>query len=49
MARQIRGWDVLAGGGEYQLRESAVSYKPLFRPEKIDIGPKNAYFWDINL
>ncbi|HMK66082.1 MAG TPA: transposase, partial [Thermodesulfobacteriota bacterium] len=42
------GRDVQEGEVGYQLRESAASYKPLFRPEKVDIGPKNAYLWDIS-
>ena len=39
------GRDVLERERGYQLRESVTSYNPLFRPEKVDIGPKNAYFW----
>jgi putative transposase len=42
------GRDVLEGEGGYQLRESATSYKALLVPEKVEIGAKNAQFWDIN-
>jgi putative transposase len=42
------GRDVQEREGGFELRESAASYKPLFRPKKVDIGPKNAYFWDIS-
>jgi hypothetical protein len=38
------------GGGmkASRLWESVASYKALFRPKKGFIGPKNAYFWEIN-
>jgi len=33
----------------YQLREGPARYNALFEAEKADIGPENAYFWNINL
>lgn len=33
----------------YQLREPANSYMSRFETKKGDIGPENAYFWDINI
>jgi putative transposase len=41
------GRDIKAGDGAYQLRESAAPYGAHFMAEKSDIGPENAYFWDI--
>ena len=39
---------VIDNGGGQQFREGAASYKALFGPEKLDIGPENSYLWDIN-
>ena len=36
-------------GDSYQLREPAALYKADFGAKKRDIGPKNAYFWDVNI
>jgi hypothetical protein len=32
----------------YQVREGRAAHNALFAAEKRDIGPQNAYFWDIN-
>jgi putative transposase len=45
---KAKGRDVIAGGEGYYLREEAAPYRTLFRAEKDDIGPDNAYFWDVN-
>ena len=45
---KAKGRDVIEGDGGYQLREEAAPYMTLFKPEKDDIDPENAYFWDIN-
>ena len=42
------GREIQEGEGGFQLRESAASYKALLGPKKVDIGPKNDYFWNIN-
>jgi len=36
------------GDEGYHLREEAAPYMALFKAEKCDIDPENAYFWDIN-
>jgi len=45
---KAKGRDVIEGGEGYNLREEAASYMAHFRAEKDDIGPENAYFWDVN-
>ena len=45
---KAKGRDVIEGGEGYNLREEAAPYRALFRIEKEDIGPQNAYFWDTN-
>jgi putative transposase len=45
---KAKGRDVIEGVGRYQLREEAATYMTLFRAEKDDIDPENAYFWDVN-
>ena len=39
---------MIEGGEGHHLREEAAPYMALFRAEKDDIGPENAYFWDVN-
>jgi hypothetical protein len=43
-----KGRDIVEGTEGYQVREGPVTYNALFGAEKRDIGPQNAYFWDIN-
>ena len=45
---KAKGRDVIEGVEGYHLREEAAPYMALFRAEKDDIGPENAYFWDVN-
>ena len=45
---KAKGRVVMEGGEEYHLREEATPYTALFRPEKNDIGPENAYFCDVS-
>jgi len=45
---KAKGRDVIEAGEGYHLREQAGPYRTLFRAEKDDIGPENAYFWDVN-
>ena len=45
---KAKGRDVIEGGEGYNLREEAAPYMAHFRAEKDDIGPENAYFWDVN-
>lgn len=44
---KVKGRDVIEGVEGYHLREEAASYTTLLRAEKDDIGPKNAYIWDV--
>ncbi len=46
-ASRAKGRDVIEGTEECQVRETPGTYNPFFRPKKKDIGPENAYFWDI--
>ena len=46
---KAKGRDITEGVGGYQLREEAAPYMTLFKPEKDDIDPENAYFWDENI
>ena len=41
--------DVIERVEGYHLREEAAFYKALFETEKDDIGPENAYLWDVNI
>jgi len=43
MARDKR--DYILGSGR---REMALDYKALFEAKNDDIGPKNAFFWNLN-
>jgi hypothetical protein len=43
-----KGRDIIEGTEGYQVPERPVTYNALFGVEKGDIGPQNAYFWDIN-
>ena len=45
---RAKGRDVIEGGEGYQVREGPTPYNALFGSEKGDIGPKNAYSWDVN-
>ena len=45
---KAKGRDVIEAGEGYHLREQAGPHRTLFRAEKDDIGPENAYFWDVN-
>ena len=36
-------------GESYQLREPTVPYRAHLGGKKGDIGPENAYFWNVNL
>jgi REP element-mobilizing transposase RayT len=45
---KAKGRDVIEDGEGYNLREEAAPYMAHFRAEKDDIGPENAYFWDVN-
>jgi hypothetical protein len=45
---RAKGRDIIEGTEGYQVREGPVTYDDLFGGEKGDIGPQNAYFWDIN-
>jgi hypothetical protein len=45
---RAKGRDILEGAEGYQVREGPAGYNDLFGAEKGDIGPQNAYFWDIN-
>jgi hypothetical protein len=45
---KAKGRDVIEGEEGYHLREEAAPHVALFRAEKDDIGPVNAYFWDTN-
>ena len=44
-----KGRNVTEAGASYQLREPANSYTHHFGSEKVDIGPENGYFWNINI
>ena len=46
---RAKGREVIEGDEGYQVREGPAPYNVLFGAEKEDIGPKNTYFWDINL
>jgi hypothetical protein len=35
-------------GEQYHLREEATTYTAPLRAKNDDIGPENAYFWEIN-
>ena len=43
-----KGRGVLEGAEGYQVRERSAQYGALFGAEKVDMGPKNSYFWDMN-
>jgi putative transposase len=45
---RAKGRDVIEVAEGYQLREGGVQYKALFGAQEEDIGPENAYFWDVN-
>ncbi|MDY6912293.1 MAG: transposase [Chloroflexota bacterium] len=47
LGARAKGRSILKGDEGYHLREDAAPYKALFEAEKEDIGPKNAYFWDV--
>jgi putative transposase len=46
---RARGRKIIEGGEGYQVREEPEDYNPFFNVEKEDIGPENAYFWNVNL
>ena len=46
---RAKGRDVIEGTEGYQVREGPTTYNALFGAEKGDIGPQNAYFWDITI
>ena len=46
---KAKGRNIIESGEGYQLREGGVRYKTLFEGEKDNIGPENAFFWDVNL
>jgi len=46
---KARGRDVIEGVEGYRLREAGASYKALFEAEKDNIGPENAYVWDVTI
>ena len=39
----------IEAGEAYELREPSISYGAHFGGKKGDIGPKNTYFWDVNI
>jgi len=46
---KIKGRDFIKDDERYHLREEVAYYTALFRAEKEDIGPEDAYFWDVNI
>ncbi len=42
--REVRGME-----GQFELREPEVTYNSHFEAKKVDIGPKNTYFWNDNI
>ena len=46
---RAKGREVIEGGEGYQVREESAPYNALFGAKKGDIGPENAYFWNINI
>ena len=44
---RAKGRDIIEGTEGYQVREGPAAYNDLFGAGKMDIGPQNAYFWDI--
>ena len=44
---RAKGRDVVEGTEGYQVREGSAPYDALFGVKKGDIGPENAYFWNI--
>jgi len=47
MGSMARGRMSIEAGESYQLREPFISYSADLGAEKDDIGPENAYFWDV--
>ena len=47
LGSRAKGRDVVEGPEGYQVREGAAPYDALFGTKKGDIGPENAYFWNI--
>jgi putative transposase len=45
---RAKGRDIVEGGEGYQVREGQAAYDALFGAEKGDIGPQNAYLWNVN-
>ena len=43
-----KGRDITESTEGYEVGEGGAAYNTLFGAEKRDIGPQNAYFWDIN-
>jgi len=46
---QALGRKTIESGESYQLREPSIPYVTHFGVKKSDIGPKNTYFWNVNL
>ena len=45
---RARGRKVIEGANGYQVKEGPATYDALFGVKNGDIGPQNAYFWDVN-
>ena len=46
---RAKGRDVIQSGEGYQLRESPMPYKIVFKAENEDIDPENTVFWDVKV
>ena len=45
---RAKGRKIIEAKKGYQVREAPAHYNGFFGVENEDIGPKNAYFWDVN-
>jgi len=43
------GQKSIKAGEQHQLREPSIPYGTYLQGKKSHIGPKNTYFWDVNL
>jgi hypothetical protein len=44
---RAKGREVIDAGGGYQVREKLSCYNAHFGAKKVDIGPNNAYPWNV--
>lgn len=49
LGSRARGRKIIEGGEGYQVREEPEAYIPFSSGEKENIGPENAYFWNVNV